>query len=351
MPEVTARELLLKGNNRLDSPDHPAIEWDEEPDHWPAPDESREESVTVCIAALCRFGGLSGIIGVSDRLLTSGNTQYELPVRKTYPVTDEITVMIAGDVRLQSQILLDVKRIVEAKKTEDPNFRWFVEDIVDAWNGFYGEARKVAAERDILRPIGMDYSSYWDNQLKMPAYLAQDIHRKLQEYDFHNVSALFSGVDPEGAKIYVSHNGRSAFANATGFEAIGTGAFHANTLLRLTPYSQFLQCEEALMHVISAKKRAEVTPGVGPATDVFLIGPSPGEVVNLDEKTVADLERIYEKSRREERKITARAVESCKKYLYKLVAPLDTQPQELPPSESLTPVFGEEEAIDKEEGN
>jgi len=54
--------------------------------------------MTVCIAAVCE-GNI--LIGASDRMLTSGDIQFQPPTTKIYTFTTSINVMTSGDAGFQ----------------------------------------------------------------------------------------------------------------------------------------------------------------------------------------------------------------------------------------------------------
>ena len=50
---------------------------------------------------------------------------------------------------------------------------------------------------------------------------------------------------------------------------------------------------QALLNIFWAKKRAEVAPGVGSETDMFMVGPALGSLTGIREEVIQQMERIY----------------------------------------------------------
>src|SRR5262249_62315955 len=67
--------------------------------------------------------------------------------------------------------------------------------------------------------------------------------------------------------------------------------------------------------VYNAKKRAEVAPGVGKATDMVSVGPTLGSLIQLREEVVDKLEQEYQKMI----KVESAALERAKKEIGRYV--------------------------------
>jgi len=77
--------------------------------------------------------------------------------------------------------------------------------------------------------------------------------------------------------------------------------------------------DETLSLIYSAKKRAEVAPGVGKDTDMFIVGPQLGSAYSFLPEIVDDLDEIYKKYAAQELVIQEKAREEVTKYVDKLV--------------------------------
>jgi len=93
--------------------------------------------------------------------------------------------------------------------------------------------------------------------------------------------------------IYTSQNGVISCNDVVGFSAIGAGAWHADSQLMFAAHTKWNVFGETLLTTYAAKKRAEVAPGVGTATDMFYIGPDLGAYVLIGNHVIEKLEKIY----------------------------------------------------------
>ncbi len=71
----------------------------------------------------------------------------------------------------------------------------------------------------------------------------------------------------------IDASGRAYCNNTIGFAAIGDGEWHAASQFMFAKYISHAPVAESMLLVFTAKKHAEVAPGVGTATDMFFIGP------------------------------------------------------------------------------
>ncbi len=84
--------------------------------------------------------------------------------------------------------------------------------------------------------------------------------------------AIIAGVDELGGHIFtVEPPGWERPWNSTGFAAIGIGAEHAELVFLGSQYTQNRPWQQALAITFFAKKRAEISSGVGPNTDLYYI--------------------------------------------------------------------------------
>ena len=64
--------------------------------------------MTVCVAVLCENG--SQVIGASDRMVSNNDNQIQR--LKVHHLTDYVVVMIAGDVALHAELLVEVRNLI-----------------------------------------------------------------------------------------------------------------------------------------------------------------------------------------------------------------------------------------------
>jgi hypothetical protein len=262
--------------------------------------------VTVCIAAMCEH---NRIIGVSDRMITSDDIEFEPPQSKMWRLTPSIFVLTAGDTTLHAEILNDVEIDVVQRVVAEPANWWRVRDVAELYRGWYEEISLRRAESVILKPLGLDVESFKAEQSEMDPSLVARIASDLSNYELPPTQAIIIGVDNDGPllksgspgaypHIYVSKDGRVACYDTTGFAAIGYGDWHAQSQFMFAKHWRGRPLPETLLLAYSAKKHAEVAPGVGKDTDMMIVGPGLGNnVYPVGDHVMAELERVYSETR------------------------------------------------------
>ena len=86
----------------------------------------------------------------------------------------------------------------------------------------------------------------------------------------------------------------------------------------LARHSYLTPNAEALLVLYSAKKDAEVAPGVGPETDVWALGPQVGQWVRVDGEMLAKLEIERRRIRSRNNAVWKKAKEEMSRYVEKL---------------------------------
>jgi len=267
--------------------------------------------VTVCIAAICDG---NTIFGAADRMVTTEDVEFEPPMPKIIPLTTSIRIMTAGDSALQSEILQDVSYEVFARIDKDPDNWWKIKDVAELYVKFYNSAKLSRAETAILAPIGLNRETFIVHQQQMSKELVTSLAKEMLHFELSYVSTIVTGIDMTGAHIYMVRQGEISCLDTVGFASIGSGSRHAESqfmLARHTPSSPFA---DTFLLVYSAKKRAEVAPGVGEDTDVFMIG-GLGYATQIKEEIVKGLEKIYQEIANKERKIQKDARREVRSYL------------------------------------
>jgi hypothetical protein len=112
------------------------------------------------------------------------------------------------------------------------------------------------------------------------------------------------GLDPTGSHIYEVHDGESGCFDAIGYAAIGAGARYARAHFMMSSQVIFVLCSRTLWATYLAKKRSEVAPGVGEATDIAMLGPQLGGNVYFSKNPaiIKQLESVYKRTRQMEEK-------------------------------------------------
>ena len=219
--------------------------------------------MTVCIAA--RSG--TALFLVSDRILTSGDVQFEPPAGKIIFVTSCIAVMAAGDSAFHHELMTDVwkevAQVIERKPEE-----WIgVRHVVDMYINYRNMAKRKRSEASILAPLGLNHSSFLDQQRTMSDDLVREITTDLINFDLPDVQVIVAGIDTymDGSKpnthIYSIHNDFVSCDDIIGFRAIGSGARHAESQFMLAGHSWNNDPHATVMLTYRAKKDSEVAPG------------------------------------------------------------------------------------------
>lgn len=226
--------------------------------------------MTVCIAAICTLpNGALAIVGVSDRMLTAGDVEFEPPQQKVYglaPRAPRAAILVAGDTA--AQISICDATIVQLP--DPPAAGIEIEFIANLYAAEYTKYRQGESEKVLLSPLGLTLDSFVARQKSMAAEQVQRLVTDLRYYAF-DPEAIICGVDAKGAHIFsVTNPGLIHCHDPVAFAAIGIGARHAESQLMFASYVRAWPLSHALLLTYSAKRRAEVAPGVGKGTDLLV---------------------------------------------------------------------------------
>jgi hypothetical protein len=186
--------------------------------------------VTVCVATICTE---NTVIGASDRMITSGDIEFEPPQTKILTLTNSIAVMMAGDTALQTEILYDVRRDVTQRIAVDPNTWWSIREVAELYRKYYNEAVARRSEQTILAPLALTHASFLAQQTTMSSDLVQQIATELLNYRPPPAEVIIAGIDNTGVgdvpmpHIFVAENGHISCSDVVGFATIGVGYWHA----------------------------------------------------------------------------------------------------------------------------
>jgi 20S proteasome alpha/beta subunit len=247
--------------------------------------------MTVCVAAMCNQ---HTIIAASDRMLTAGDVQFEPQQSKIVTLSSSIAALTAGDAGMQAEIFHQVRRDVTARIEADPEHWLMVREVADLYSQYCAQVRLRRAESAILAPLGLTAETYLSRQQQLAAALVQQIATELINFSAPSVAAIITGIDPSGAHIYVADNATITCHDTVGFAAVGAGYWHADSQFMFAGHTRARPMPETLLLTYSAKKRAEVAPGVGSGTDMFMVGPSLGSYFPVGEHVLDELEAIYQ---------------------------------------------------------
>jgi ATP-dependent protease HslVU (ClpYQ) peptidase subunit len=224
--------------------------------------------MTVCVASICER---TTLIGMADRMLTAGDLEFAPRLSKIRWLTTSIVAMVAGDLSLAFELLDDIERTVRARIATEPRNWWLVRDVADLWRSAHLRRSQRDAETLILSPLGLTTETFISRQHELAPAVADGLAQALRAFELSAMEVIFAGIDPEGSHLYQANGASIRSCDAIGFAAIGSGAYHARSELRVAGHTAVTPLPTGLYHTFAGKKRAEVAPGVGAETDTFII--------------------------------------------------------------------------------
>ena len=248
-----------------------------------------------------RQGDLQWIIGAADRMVTTGDIEFEQEQRKIQGLTTSISLMVAGDLSVQADV---IHRLIEWRDEcfeTAPDVWLKVKDAADKFYEYLADHKRKCAHRAILEPLGIDMATL--NSGAVAHDMAMQLSKEILEYRISAIEAIVMGQDPSGQHIYVVDNSGVSCQDWTGFAAIGGGAWHANSQMTFAQHVKTKSLAETIMLVYTAKRRAEVAPGVGEQTDMVAIGPNLSETTNVGEPLMDLLKQTYEDAKQQAERV------------------------------------------------
>jgi hypothetical protein len=201
---------------------------------------------------------------MSDRMLTSGDIEYEAAQSKIYPLGElKALCLPAGDASFHVPIGVETSRRAVQDQLVNTG------DIASLYAENYASLRRRRAERMYLAPYGLDTAAFLSRQRRMNETLVLSLADRMDQAELE-LDTIIVGVDSDGAHIYhVRDPGIVTCHDGTGFWAIGSGDRQFASQFMYQGYARSWPWLAALLLLYSAKKRAEVAPGVGRETDIF----------------------------------------------------------------------------------
>lgn len=300
--------------------------------------------MTVCIAAIYNN---NAILGISDKMITAGDIQFEPPASKIVDVTNSIAVMAAGDSNIQTQLLAIVSPIIIARIKEAPD-KWIpVADAATLYRDTFVNIRANLAEKAVLSPLGLTYPSFISKQKFMSEDFINDISYKLKQFSIEPAHTIVTGIDETGPHIYVIRDDNISCDDRIGFAAVGIGSNHAISHFMLSGYAKSAQESKALLTIHQAKKKSEASPGVGENTDMFVLGPNLGTFnmfIPLPPPSidiVKDMDDFYKKYKSAIDRLDMKTEEKIKNYIQTVIV------NATPAQQAEVPVASEESTVKK----
>ena len=190
---------------------------------------------------------------------------------KIFQFTEDVVALVAGDPSDQIMLCDKVQRVMQERKLKNKAI-----DTVEGIAKLFGEAftahRRERAENKYLKPLGLDVNEFIARQQDMRSDFVAGLVNDLQRHSL-DCETIIAGKDSTGYHIFsIAEPGDVFCADAIAFASIGTGKHHADSQFMMSRHTKQTLFHTALLDIYSAKKRAEVAPTVGWATDLFYIG-------------------------------------------------------------------------------
>lgn len=282
--------------------------------------------MTVCVAARCSAGA---VFGIADRMITSGDIQFEpTHTHKAIAVTTSIVAMTAGDATYSVDIMERVRLEVSQHLIDHPAVWMGVRQIAEMYVKHRNEIKLERAEANLLAPLGLNRHSFITNQQMLTPELANRLTTEMINFAMPSVSAILTGVDPTGSHIYVVRDQNISCHDSVGFAAIGSGARHAESQFMFERHSYQSSLSDTLLRTYSAKRRAEVAPGVGRSVDMFTIGPPLGSFTAIRQDVIDRLDVAFETLKAGEERSQDAAKTEIQHFVDELMAPTPVQQPE-----------------------
>ena len=242
--------------------------------------------MTVCIAAICEWQNAFHVIGASDRMLTSGDVEFEPPTMKVWTFAHNIVGLASGEASAQAEICGRTQReILELGITG-------VGEAARIYGGHFENVRRERNATTFLSPLGLDVDTWVSRQHELAGPVVENLERSMT-YEELDVEGIVCGVDTEGPHIYViTDPGVVNCEDSVGFAAVGIGANHADSQFMLAGYHFRETFPRSMFLTYAAKRKAEVAPGVGEPTDLFSV--SLNGVSFAHQEIIMKLEEIYQ---------------------------------------------------------
>jgi hypothetical protein len=256
----------------------------------------QERQMTVCVGAICLFPGEIGsaIVTASDRMFTDmgQGIEYEPYQFKGRMLGSRAIVLVADTIAIHSEVLAIIAPEVEK------NPAMAIKAIADRYGQLLRDHKAKRSVTLALIPWPYDTDTFVAEQHKLDPNLVASVENKAQvAWQDMAVSAIVAGFDGPAPHLYViDTNGMTTCYDAIGFAAIGSGSPHAKAQFMLRNFTNSWGYYPSLYLTYLAKKSAEIAPGVGTNTDMFVLTESHWtqlypDAVGLLERTHSEYQR------------------------------------------------------------
>ena len=281
--------------------------------------------MTVCVAAICSDATGQYIVGASDQMVTAGDIEFEPPQSKIFAFTKSVVALIAGDTA--SQISICQNTLSDVNRTGLKTVR----QIADAYGRQYALYRLAQSERELLHTLGLELASFVAQLSQSSPVLLSRLVSELRDYNLGS-DTIVAGIDHSGAHLYVISNpGVVRCFDGLAFAVVGGGYWHAASQFMFAKYHRSWTPDRALLLAYSAKRRAEVAPGVGTGTGMVYINPHPEPFfthITGDNVLIKKLEEIYKTTDAGHDAVNEESYKSMEAWIQSLIQEQQKQKQE-----------------------
>jgi hypothetical protein len=277
----------------------------------------KEQRMTVCTASMFfwsygpgDYGG--AIIAAADKMLTDLGLgiEYQGSRGKWAAFGRQRLVLVAGDMAVHSEILRRMHTVLGA--VELPSTPETAELVAKELRTY----RASDAAKLYLAPLGLDDNSFISRQRSMESQLVLELANQLQDHTV-DAEALVLGCDNGQATMYrINKSGLVRNHSDIGFVSIGNGGIHSTAHFMFESYSHATTYYRALYQTFKAKKRAEVAPGVGEFTEMFLVNRD--GAFPIQREVIEALEKIHQEDREKARTRPDEVEEELAKFFQEL---------------------------------
>ena len=241
--------------------------------------------MTVCIGVISR----PMIIVATDRMITSGDIQFEQQQPKIFNIAHNTLALISGDIAVQTALVDSTRAAVQATGIKT------VQGVAKVYADEYANYCQRKAESAVLKPLGLDSVDALMKR-KWPAAVVDELLRQVQyAADGDDVATIIAGQDESGQHLCVINQpGIYTVHDRIGFASVGIGQRHAESQFMFAGYTPQWAFPKALYLTYIAKKHAEVAPGVGQYTDLAVITSGPSANIVVLDPFVGELKSAYD---------------------------------------------------------
>jgi 20S proteasome alpha/beta subunit len=236
--------------------------------------------MTVGVAALCQWRYPDGqhgpcVVVAADRMMTSGNTEYEPEKRKIGVFSQRALILVAGDLAVHSQLIAESTELIRNNG---------ITRIRDMANLYGDRLRALKAKRGealYLSPLDLDFERFIGQQSHMNPDVSWRLTEQLQSVEV-DATAIIAGCDDQGRICMVDEDGVVTSHDEIGFAAIGIGYPQAKAQFMLNRFASWWPFAHASILAYSAKRAAETAPGVGTSLDLMFVTKDGMDIMPLD---------------------------------------------------------------------